>query len=73
MRMLAALVLLTMSLTACETGGSSACPREVEYSAEFQGQLLGALIALPAGHVLGVAMADYGRLRDQTRACRGGK
>lgn len=70
MRTLAVLGLLTMSLTGCATAGSNACPREVEYSAEFQGRLLGDVIALPAGSSLGVAMADYGRLRDQARACR---
>lgn len=64
---------LTMLLTGCgaETF-SSACPVEVKYSSAFQLRLAGELKALPQGAALGVAMADYGRLRDQTRACRAG-
>ncbi|HZX86732.1 MAG TPA: hypothetical protein VFF19_24390, partial [Reyranella sp.] len=68
---LMALALLTMSIAGCATAVSSACPREVEYTAEQQRQAADELTALPRdGVVRGVLMPDYGRLRDQTRACR---
>lgn len=71
MRTLLALVLLTMSTAACGTATSSACPREVEYSAEQQRRAADELSTLPRdGMVRGVMMPDYGRLRDQARACR---
>lgn len=65
-----ALALLTMLLSGCATALSSACPREVEYSREFLSRLAEETRALAPGAALGVAMADFGRLRDQTRACR---
>ena len=67
-----ALALLTMSIAGCATASSNgACPREVEYSAEQQVRAAGELQALPReGMVRGVMMPDYGRLRDQSRACR---
>jgi hypothetical protein len=66
------LVLLTTLTAGCGTAVSSACPREVEYSAEQQRQAADELSALPRnGTVRGVMMPDYGRLRDQARACRG--
>lgn len=68
--MLAALALPMMLLAGCATGHSDACPREVEYGKPFLARLAAETEALPAGAALGVAMADYGRLRDQTRACR---
>lgn len=69
------LKLLPMSmllLGGCATAGSSgpACPREVEYSREFQARLADETIA--AGATVQAAMVDYGKLRAQTRACRGG-
>jgi hypothetical protein len=71
MRTLVALALLTTSTAGCATAVSSACPREVEYSAEQQRQAADELSALPReGMVRGVMMPDYGRLRDQARACR---
>ena len=71
MRTLAVLALLTMSIAGCATAVSSACPREVDYSAEQQQRAADELAALPRdGMVRGVMMPDYGRLRDQTRACR---
>lgn len=70
--MLLVLGTLATLLSGCADAISSACPQEVAYSAEFQGRLLGEVVALPAGAALGVAMADYGRLRDQARACRSG-
>lgn len=67
----AALALAAMLLTGCAVATSDgACPVEVKYSSAFQMQLAAELEALPPGAALGVAMADYGRLRDQTRACR---
>lgn len=72
MRTLVALALLTMSTAACATAGSDACPREVEYSVEQQRRAADELSALPRdGLVRGTMMPDYGRLRDQARACRG--
>jgi hypothetical protein len=66
-----ALALLTMSIAGCATAVSSACPREVEYTAEQQRQAADELSSLPReGMVRGVMMPDYGRLRDQSRACR---
>jgi hypothetical protein len=67
-----ALALLTMSIAGCATASSSACPREVEYSNEQQKQAAIELLTLPRdGMVRGMMMPDYGRLRDQVRACRG--
>ncbi len=42
-----ALALLTMSIAGCATAVSSACPREVEYTAEQQRQAADELTALP--------------------------
>ena len=67
-----ALALLTTSTAGCATAVSNACPREVEYSADQQRQAADELSTLPRdGMVRGVMMPDYGRLRDQARACRG--
>jgi hypothetical protein len=61
-----------MSIGGCATAVSSACPHEVEYSAEQQRRAADELSTLPRdGMVRGVMMPDYGRLRDQARACRG--
>ena len=66
------LALLTMSIAGCATAVSSACPREVEYSAEQQRRAADELSMLPRdGMVRGTMMPDYGRLRNQARACRG--
>jgi hypothetical protein len=66
-----ALALLTTSIAGCATAVSSACPREVEYSAAQQRRAADELSALPRdGIVRGVMIPDYGRLRDQARACR---
>lgn len=77
--MLAALVPLTLSIAACATAPSSppaACPREVDYSRQQQEQAADeqAEIAKALGRegiIVGRFMPDYGRLRDQARACRG--
>ncbi len=72
MRTHVALALLTTSIAGCATAVSSACPREVDYSAEQQLRAAEELSALPReGMVRGVMMPDYGRLREQARACRG--
>jgi hypothetical protein len=73
MRTLTALALLTTSIAGCATAPSDgACPREVEYSAQQQRRAADELSTLPRdGMVRGTMMADYGRLRDQARACRG--
>ncbi|MPZ32063.1 MAG: hypothetical protein GEV13_13885 [Rhodospirillales bacterium] len=61
-----------MSIAGCAMAVSSACPREVEYSAEQQRRAADELSTLPRdGMVRGTMMSDYGRLRDQSRACRG--
>lgn len=72
MRTPLALALLMLSTSGCATVPSSACPREVEYSAEQQRRAAEELSGLPRdGTVRGVMMPDYARLRDQARACRG--
>jgi hypothetical protein len=61
-----------MLTSGCAMASSNICPREVEYSAETQRRAADELQALPRdGIVRGVMMPDYGRLRDQVRACRG--
>jgi hypothetical protein len=66
------LALLTTSTAGCATVASNACPREVEYSIEQQRRAADELSVLPQdGMVRGTMMPDYGRLRDQSRACRG--
>lgn len=76
MRMHMAHVLLAMLTSGCATAGSDACPREVEYSrqqqeqaADEQAEIVKALGR--EGVIVGRFMPDYGRLRDQARACRG--
>jgi hypothetical protein len=67
------LALLTMSTAGCATAVSNACPREVDYSPEQQAKAADELAALSRdGMVRGTMMPDYGRLRDQARACRRG-
>lgn len=62
---------LLLSLAGCETPvfDARACPREKEYSAQHQKQLLADMRKSPPS--IRDAMVDYGRLRDQARACRG--
>lgn len=74
MRTLVALVTLGTLISGCQTGPSSGCPREVEYSPEQQKQAAVELQTLPSNSLIrGTFMPDYGRLRDQARACRGAK
>ena len=75
MRRLAALVIVTISLTGCATGGSeprtaTVCPPVVEYSREFQARAAGELDLLPEGSAIAEMLADYSVMRDQARACR---
>lgn len=77
MRTLLALALLAMSTSGCATVVSRACPREVEYSREVEKTAAAELDDMAK---IGVGptirnqfMPDYGRLRDQARACRGAK
>lgn len=65
-----------LGLAGCGTV-STACPREVEYSREVEKTAAAELDDMAK---IGVGptirnqfMPDYGRLRDQARACRGGK
>ncbi len=67
-----ALAPLMMLISGCVTASSNACPREVEYSKAQETQAADELTVLPKdGMVRGTFMPDYGRLRDQARACRG--
>lgn len=69
------LLVLTISLpwlTGCAMGVSSpVCPSLVNYSPAFQNRLADEVAALPSDDPLVTVVADYGRLRDQVRACRG--
>ena len=72
------LALATTLISGCMTAPSEpprvVCPREVEYSRELQAAAADELAALPKdGVIRGRFMPDYGRLRDQARACRGEK
>lgn len=75
MRMHTAHVLLAMLTSGCATAGSDACPREVEYSRQQQEQAADEQMRIVEalgreGIIVGRFMPDYGRLRDQARACR---
>jgi hypothetical protein len=68
-----ALAIATGLLTGCQTGGSSVivCPALVEYSAEEQRRAAEELRAMARPSLVADRMMpDYGRLRDQVRACR---
>lgn len=78
-RTLAVLALPMLSIGACATATSSppaACPREVAYSHQQQEAAADEMDEIRRrlgrdGIVVGQFMPDYGRLRDQARACRG--
>ena len=74
-RLPAALVIMTILLTACATGGSdtasSACPPMVEYSQAEQARVADEVAALPEGALITGWLADYAVLREQVRACEG--
>lgn len=64
--------LLLMLLAGCATGSSSVvCPQEVRYTRQQQTAAAIELDRLGPDSMLGVMIADYGRLRNQVRACRG--
>ena len=68
----AALVLAMMLLTGCGAAGSRTvvvCPTLVEYQPDTQRRAADELAAMATGAVVPMMMADYGRLRDQVRAC----
>lgn len=74
-RRLAALAIVTSSLSGCATDGSkagrlAACPPVVEYGREFQARAAEELGVLPHGSAIAEMLADYAVLRDQARACR---
>lgn len=72
MRMLAVPVLAMTLISACTTAPSEACPREVDYSPEQMKRAAVELSTMPRDSIIrGTFMPDYGRLRDQARACRG--
>ena len=71
---LVVLVLATIWLSGCATGGSDgggpgACPPVVQYSREFQARAAEELVLLPEGSAVAEMLADYAVMRDQTRAC----
>jgi hypothetical protein len=77
MRTLLVLGLLMMSTAACGTVPSKVplpvCPQIVEYGAADQARAADELQRLPAsGVVRSRFMPDYGRMRAEVRACRGG-
>ena len=72
MRRLAALAIVTISLTGCATGGSDTrapCPPVVDYRAADQARAADEVEALPEGAVIVRMLSDYAVLRDQARAC----
>jgi len=73
-RRLAALAIVTISLTACATGGSkprviTVCPPVVEYSREFQARAADELDLLPEESAMAEMLSDYAMMREQARAC----
>lgn len=70
-RRLALLPIGILLLGGCATA-SFECPNPKEYSAEIQAKAATEIEALPSGSVIGDFVADYGVLRAQARACRGG-
>jgi hypothetical protein len=75
MRRLAALAIVTISLTGCATGGSepriaTVCPPVIEYSREFQARAADELNLLPKASAIAELIADYSVMRDQARSCR---
>lgn len=70
----AALLIATLWLTGCATGGSNrlgqVCPPVVEYSTADQVRAADEVEALPEGAVIVRMLSDYSVMRDQARACR---
>lgn len=70
--MLLALAIATPLLSGCATAASSACPVPVVYSRETMLAAAAELEVMPRPSVVAdQIIPDYGRLRDQARACRG--
>ncbi|MFD2249341.1 hypothetical protein FHS82_003102 [Pseudochelatococcus lubricantis] len=74
MRRLAALAIVTISLTGCATGGSepriaTVCPPVIEHSRELQAHAADELDLLPDGSAIAEMLSDYSVMRDQARAC----
>lgn len=69
------LALATLCLSGCAPAISEpACPELVEYPEPVLARAADELDALPPGSVVAdVMMPDYASLRDQARACRGGR
>jgi methylthioribose-1-phosphate isomerase len=75
---LAALATVANLLTACaaggsETGGFGTCVPVVEYSREFQVRAAEELELLPEQSAVAEMLVDYSVMRDQGRACEGGR
>ncbi|MEQ9811652.1 MAG: hypothetical protein RLO50_02645 [Azospirillaceae bacterium] len=74
-RRLAALAIVTISLTGCTTGASeprivAVCPTVVEYCSEFQARAAEKLKVLPGGGAaIAEMLSDYAVMRDQAREC----
>ncbi|WCR08811.1 hypothetical protein JHX87_08485 [Paracoccus fistulariae] len=70
-----ALVIATILLTACATGGSdpgsAVCPPVVAYDQALRDKAAAELEALPEDAALVGMMADYAVVRTQARACAG--
>lgn len=69
---LAALMITTLWLTGCATGGSDTrapCPPVVDYTAADQVRAADELEALPEDAIVVRMLSDYAVLRDQARAC----
>ena len=70
-----ALVLATIWLSGCATGGSDVgalgpCAPVVEYSREFQAQAAEELALLPEGSAVAEMLSDYAVMREQARGCQ---
>ena len=70
-----ALVIVTISLTACATGGSdpggAVCPPVVAYDQAVRDRAAVELEALPDDAALVGMMAEYAVIRAQARVCAG--
>lgn len=69
-----ALVLATIWLSGCATGGSDvggigACPPVIEYSRAFQARAAEELALLPEGSAIAEMLSDYSVMREQARFC----
>lgn len=75
-RRLAALAIVTSSLSGCAMVGSdllrgAVCPPVVDYTPEFQARAAKEVVLLPDRSAIAAMLADYSVMRDQARACRG--